>query len=180
MIRTIFQNAPLVLVVDDDDSLRMLLSIALEQEGYMVVEAADGKECLTAYRQYQPDAILLDIVMPGMDGFACCRELRSIIKSNLSRLYSCEVAEEILSDRIPIIILSIVDEQNYIEQAFELGATDYMTKPIHWNVLRYRLRYLLQQALQVEALMSLLRQLDEITFHVQDLTKTIEGRGGKG
>ena len=58
------QNSPLILVVDDDKSMRMLLRLALEQEGYNVLEAEDGRACLAAYQRRQPDAILLDAVMP--------------------------------------------------------------------------------------------------------------------
>ena len=62
------EDSPLIFVVDDDKSMRMLLRLALEQEGYQVVEAQDGAACLAAYQHQKPDAILLDAVMPGMDG----------------------------------------------------------------------------------------------------------------
>ncbi|MBD2771255.1 response regulator [Iningainema tapete] len=61
------ENSPLIFVVDDDKSMRLLLRVALEQEGYQVLEAQDGAAALAAYENHLPDAILLDAVMPGMD-----------------------------------------------------------------------------------------------------------------
>ncbi len=140
------QESPLILVVDDDKSMRMLLRLALEQEGYIVLEAEDGEECLAVIQRRQPDAILLDAIMPVMDGFACCSRLRSL---------QC-------SDRIPVLMLTVLDEPDAVERAFGVGATDYITKPIHWTVLRYRLRYLLQQS-------QLYKQLEKANLELQRL-----------
>ncbi len=85
--------------------------------------------------------------MPGMDGFTCCSTLRTLPGS----------------DRIPVLMLTVLDNQDAVEQAFIVGATDYTTKPIHWTVLRYRLRRLLQQSL-------LYKQLEEANREVQRLT----------
>lgn len=158
MIKKIWKNTPLILVVNDDDSMRMLLRFALEQDGYIVIEAANGKECLAAYQQYQPDAILLDLVMPVMDGFDCCRELRTLIKSEFSEVWAFQVEPEIFNNLIPIIITSIIDEDNFIEQCLALGVSDYIVKPVQWNLLRHRLRCLLQQALQAKVLIRRLSQ----------------------
>ncbi len=122
------EDSPLIFVVDDDKSMRMLLRLALEQEGYQVLEAQDGAACLAAYQHQKPDAILLDAVMPGMDGFACCTELRTF-KDSI----------------VPVLMITVLDDPDSVEQAFTVGATDYITKPIHWVVLRHRLRYLLEQ-----------------------------------
>ncbi len=144
------KDCPLILVVDDDKSMRMLLRIALEKEGYQVLEAEDSPTCLAACQRRQPDAILLDAIMAGMDGFACCSQLRALPGS----------------DRIPILILTVLDEPNSVEQAFAVGATDYITKPINWAVLRHRLRYLLQQS-------QLHKQLEEANRELQRLASLV-------
>lgn len=150
------EGSPLIFVVDDDKSMRMLLRLALEQEGYQVLEAQDGKACLAAYQRQQPSAILLDAIMPKMDGFACCSELRTFPNS----------------DRIPVMMLTVLDEPDAVEQAFAVGATDYITKPIHWAVLRHRLRRLLQQS-------QLCKQLEETNQELQRLARLVAYYEGK-
>ena len=70
------KQSPLILVADDDKTIRVWLRRSLELEGYQVVEATNGQECLDAYETMEPDIILLDAVMPIMDGFTCCKRLR--------------------------------------------------------------------------------------------------------
>lgn len=118
-----------VLVVDDDKTMRGLLRRAMQQEGYQVVEASNGEECLTAYKLKQPHIVLLDAMMPVMDGFTCCTQLKMLPGS----------------DRIPVLMITGLDDKESVDRAFEVGATDYVTKPIHWPVLRQRVRRLLQQ-----------------------------------
>ena len=72
------RDSPLVLIVDDDATIRMLARTSLEQSGFSVEEAADGDQGLEAYTLLQPDIVLLDVMMPGKDGFAVCHELRSM------------------------------------------------------------------------------------------------------
>jgi DNA-binding response OmpR family regulator len=121
------RNIPLVLIADDDMSIRSLLTLALQEEGYEVEEASDGEECLAKYLRLQPDLLLLDAVMPGMDGFTCCERLRALPRGQ----------------EVPIIAITFLDDRESIDRAFQAGATDYITKPIHWSVLRQRVRYLL-------------------------------------
>ena len=73
----------MILVADDDKTIRVLLRDAMEQEGYRVVEVTDGKQCLDAYETVKPDIVLLDAVMPVMDGFTCCKQLLQIARNNL-------------------------------------------------------------------------------------------------
>ena len=129
-------DLPLILVVDDDRSMRLVISKAMETEGYRVVEATNGEECLTAYQQLQPDIILLDAMMPVMDGFTCCSKLQS--------LFDLDAIAESPRDRTPILMITGLDDQASVDRAFDAGATDYVTKPIHWAVLRQRVRRLLQ------------------------------------
>lgn len=149
-------DSPLIFVVDDDKSMRMLLRVALEQEGYQVLEAQDGAACLAAYKHYQPDAILLDAVMPGIDGFACCTQLRSLPGST-----------------VPVLMITVLDDPDSVEQGFAVGATDYITKPIHWAVLRHRVRYLLQQSLLLKQLEKANRELERLAL----LVARYEGTG---
>ncbi|MBW4560238.1 MAG: PleD family two-component system response regulator [Mojavia pulchra JT2-VF2] len=148
------KQPPLILVADDDKTIRVLLRKAMEQEGYRVVEVNDGKQCLDAYQTIKPDIVLLDAVMPVMDGFTCCQQLLKIARNNLiSALATFDTDSALgntviskLWERTPILIITCLDDEDSVNRAFEVGATDYITKPIHWAVLRQRLRRLLQQA----------------------------------
>ena len=118
---------PLILIVDDDRSMRALLNLAMTEEGYEVAEAKNGEQCLGEYQLLKPDAILLDAVMPDLDGFTCCEKIRQLPGGDL----------------IPILMITVLDDQKSIDQAFNCGATDYITKPMHWAVLSQRMRRLL-------------------------------------
>jgi DNA-binding response OmpR family regulator len=120
-------RSPLVLIVDDDRMMRSLLNLAMSESGYRVAEAENGVQCLSEYAHFQPDLILLDAVMPDIDGFSCCQKIRSLPGG----------------DRLPILMITVLDDQESVEQAFNAGATDYITKPIHWSVLSQRVRHLL-------------------------------------
>jgi CheY-like chemotaxis protein len=119
--------APLILIVDDDRMMRSLLNLAMTESGYRVAEAENGSQCLSEYTHFQPDLILLDAVMPDIDGFSCCQKIRSLPKG----------------DRLPILMITVLDDQESVEHAFKSGATDYITKPINWSVLSQRVRRLL-------------------------------------
>ncbi|WP_414543040.1 diguanylate cyclase domain-containing protein [Nostoc sp. CCY0012] len=148
------KQPPVILVADDDKTIRVLLREAMEQEGYRVVEVTDGKQCLDAYETVKPDIVLLDAMMPVMDGFTCCRQLLQIAKNNLiSALANLDTESAVgntmiskIWERTPILMITSLDDEESVDRAFDAGATDYLTKPIHWAVLRQRLRRLLQQA----------------------------------
>lgn len=132
---TAFQkNTPLILIVDDDRTTRKILRRAMEQEGYQVAEASDGGQGLEAYALLNPDMVLLDAKMPVMDGFTCCSKLQATDSSS----------------RTPVLMITSLEDEKSVDRAFEAGATDYITKPIHWAVLRLRVRRLLQER-QAEA-----------------------------
>lgn len=124
------KEPPLVLVIEDDRTTRMLLRRVMEKEGYRVAEATDGEQGLADYNLLQPDIVLLDAVMPVMDGFTCCQHLQNLAGS----------------DRTPVLIITSLDDPESVDRAFEVGAADYITKPIHWPVLRQRVRRLIQQS----------------------------------
>ncbi|MCJ8281865.1 MAG: PAS domain-containing protein, partial [Rivularia sp. ALOHA_DT_140] len=118
----------LILVVDDDELTRMQLRELLKSAGYWVAEASNGEEALAAYIQLQPEMVLLDALMPEMDGFSCCERLRQIPGGK----------------DVPILMVTALYEQNSVERAFNAGATDYITKPVQWLVLRQRVLRLLE------------------------------------
>jgi CheY-like chemotaxis protein/nitrogen-specific signal transduction histidine kinase len=138
------RRPPLLLVVDDDEVIRSILVQNLAAEGYQIVEAKNGEEALVIYLQIQPDMVLLDGVMPVMDGFECCAKL-----------------QELPGTPAPVLIITGLEETSYVDRAFQVGAADYITKPIHWPVMRQRVRRLLQQSqlyLDLEASNLALRQ----------------------
>lgn len=136
----------LILLIDDDVLIRTQLRRFLEKEKYQVIEAGNGQEGLDAYRRLRPDLVLLDAVMPEMDGFACCTQLQALPHAA----------------QTPVLMITGLNDQQSVDQAFAAGAIDYVTKPIHWSVLRQRVRRLMQQSQlyqQLEAANRLLQQL---------------------
>jgi diguanylate cyclase (GGDEF)-like protein len=123
------EDQPLILVADDDRVTRACLRQAMEQEGYRVVEANDGESCLASFSDLKPDVVLLDAVMPVMDGFTCCTNLQQMAGGS----------------RTPILIITALEDAESVNQAFAAGAADYVTKPIHWAVLFQRVKRLIQQ-----------------------------------
>lgn len=138
------KNSPLILVVDDDKFMRLQLRRAMEQVGYQVAEASDGEQALAAYSCLNPDIVLLDALMPLMDGFTCCTQLQTLSGS--------EMPSGTPRDRTPILMITALEDQESVDRAFEAGATDYITKPIHWAVLRQRVQRLLQSSQAIEEL----------------------------
>ena len=145
---------PLVLVIEDDRTTRILLRRAMEKDGYRVAEAADGKQGLADYTRLQPDIVLLDAMMPVMDGFACCEQVRLLGDG----------------DRTPVLMITSLDDPQSVDRAFEAGAADYVTKPIHWTVLRQRVRRLIRQA-------HLYRQMEAANRELQRLA-SVDGLTG--
>ncbi|AFY57825.1 diguanylate cyclase (GGDEF) domain-containing protein [Rivularia sp. PCC 7116] len=121
------QNPPQILVVDDQKTLRLVLHKAMEKQGYQIIEACNGQHCLDICQKVTPDMILLDARMPGMDGFACCSKLQTLMGDNCP----------------PVLMVTVLDDQESIERAFQVGASDYITKPIDWGVLARRVNRLL-------------------------------------
>jgi diguanylate cyclase (GGDEF)-like protein len=119
----------LILIADDDPMMRFQLKRVLEQEGHRVAEAQNGQQCLDLYLQISPDLVLLDALMPVIDGFDCCAKLQTLPVDLLA----------------PVLMITGLDDTASIDRAFEVGATDYATKPFHWAVLRQRVQRLIQQ-----------------------------------
>ena len=115
-----------VLVVDDETTTRLLLRAVMQKEGFQVTEARNGIECLEIFQQHRPDIILMDAMMPEMDGFTCCAAVQEISGET----------------HTPILMITSLEDQESVDRAFTVGATDYVTKPIHWALLRQRVRRL--------------------------------------
>ncbi len=122
------RKRPLVLSVDDDVSLRLLVRNALEQEGFAVEEAENGRDALDVFEQTQPDVVLMDVTMPVMDGFTACKKLRQLPGG----------------DNVPILMVTGLEDHASIDRAYNAGATDFVTKPINLLILRHRIRYILR------------------------------------
>ncbi|TAE60849.1 MAG: diguanylate cyclase [Nostocales cyanobacterium] len=135
MRNEIDKNKAIVLVVDDDLIIQMQLRQAMEIEGYEVIVANNGQEAIDIYLQIQPDIVLLDAIMPVMDGFTCCAQIQTI---------DTEKFADDLNLKTPILMITGLEDQESVDKAFFMGASDYITKPIHWAVLRKRVHRLLQ------------------------------------
>ncbi len=149
------QESPLILIADDDTTTRMLLKMLLKKDQYQVAEVENGQECLDAFSNLKPDAILLDAMMPVLDGFKCCSELQKLPNG----------------PETPVLMITGLDDQVSVDRAFAAGAIDYVTKPIHPPLLRQRLRRILQTSKAEAALResekkyrSVVNNLKEIIF----------------
>ena len=121
-------NTPLILIVDDDQLMRLMMRHMLEREGYQIHEVTDGSEAVAAFERLLPDMVLMDAVMPEMDGFKACQQIKALSHGN----------------EIPILMITGLDDDDSVKQAFAMGAHDYVTKPIHWAVLCQRTRRMLE------------------------------------
>ena len=106
-----------ILVVDDDTNICELLRLYLTKEGYQVTVANDGEEGLEKFNQVKPDMVLLDVMMPGEDGFAVCRRIRSLTE-------------------VPILFLSARTDEAAVLEGWASGADDFLSKPSGWAELR--------------------------------------------
>jgi PleD family two-component response regulator len=103
-----------ILLVDDDLTVRAKVSESLEEDGFEVILAKNGNDGISAYQEYRPDLILVDAVMPILDGFEFCEQLKN------------------LGERItPILMITSLEDNESVDRAFASGATDYITKPIN-------------------------------------------------
>jgi diguanylate cyclase (GGDEF)-like protein/PAS domain S-box-containing protein len=118
-----------VLVADDDPVMRLLMLEMLGQVGLDAIEAEDGAQAVERARTARPDLILMDVDMPNMDGFAACQAIR---------------ADEASGAMVPIIMVTGGDDIEAVTNAYEVGATDFVSKPINWPILGHRVLYVLR------------------------------------
>ena len=116
-----------ILLVDDEDSIQKLLAYPLEREGYRVLQARDGEEALERFGSERVDLVVLDIMLPKLDGLEVCKRLRA-------------------ESEVPIIMLTARDDELDKVLGLELGADDYITKPFSIREFRSRVRALLRRA----------------------------------
>ncbi len=151
------RKSPLILVVDDDKFMRIQLRHAMEQAGYRVAEASDGEQALAVYSDIHPDIVLLDAMMPEMDGFTCCNLLRTLMSDASKGDLPLAAQRSGSATPVPVLMITALEDQESVDRAFDVGASDYITKPIHWAVLRQRVRRILEASRATE----LLRQQTE-------------------
>jgi signal transduction histidine kinase len=125
-----------ILVVDDDPIVRSLMQATLRTDGFTVFEAADGVEGCRLYEEHRPDLMLVDLIMPHMDGYELCRVLRARPESAY----------------VPIVVATSLDDVPSIARAYDAGATDFIPKPVNWLVLNHRVRYILRASRAFEEL----------------------------
>ena len=121
---------PTVLLVDDDEVNLLLTSIALRDRGFLITEATSGERAIELLTTSQPDVVVLDALMPRLDGFETCRMLRL--------LPGCE--------SLPVLMLTGLDDDASITRAYEVGATDFFVKSTQWSLLTGRLQYILRSS----------------------------------
>ncbi len=121
---------PKVLLVDDDEVNLLLTSIALRERGFDITEATSGEQAMRILTEWLPDVVVLDAMMPGLDGFETCRQLRHLPGF----------------ESLPVLMLTGLDDDASITRAYEAGATDFFVKSTQWSLLAGRLRYLLRSA----------------------------------
>jgi len=124
------------MIVDDDPATLHVLSNTLAHDGFSVVEANNGQEAVDLYSESQPDVILLDVEMPGMDGYQACEAIRRS-KAGAS---------------VPIVMVTGHDDTESIDRAYNVGATDFVSKPINWSLIGHRIRYILRGARNLQEL----------------------------
>ncbi len=118
----------LILIIDDSPTQRLILGTALKNVGLTVLEAEDGQAALTVLKTVKPDGILLDVEMPGLNGFEVCAEIRKIPEHRYT----------------PIMMVTGLEDYESINKAFLAGATDFATKPINPSLIGYRVRYMIR------------------------------------
>ena len=140
-----YEERPVVLLADDDPSIRLMVRHVLESEDFDIIEAADGLEAIKAVEKHHPALILLDAVMPGIDGFTTCQQIK----------------EKGHTD-IPVMMITGLDDDASVERAYEVGAIDFITKPIKWAVLKHRVKSVVAKVI-AERKVQLLAYRDSLT-----------------
>jgi len=140
-----YEERPVVVLADDDPSIRLMIRHVLESEEFDIVEAADGIEAIKAVEKHHPALVLLDAVMPGIDGFTTCKQIK----------------DKGYTD-IPVMMITGLDDDASVERAYDVGAIDFITKPIKWAVLKHRVRSVVA-AVVAERKVELLAYRDTLT-----------------
>ena len=122
-----------IMIVDDEMATLLPLKRSLEAEGYIVIEAVNGYEAIEKSKAELPEMIVLDLMLPGIDGFDVCTQLK----------------KDTLTEKIPVIMLTAKDEMRDKVEGLEIGADDYVTKPFNLNELKARIRNILKRSREI-------------------------------
>jgi diguanylate cyclase (GGDEF)-like protein/PAS domain S-box-containing protein len=152
---------PLVLVVDDEITARMITKEILVQAGFAVEEAEDGKAALELMEMMRPDIVLSDVMMPVMDGFTLCEEMRRRQPTRLT----------------PVLMVTGLDDVESIHRAYDVGATDFITKPFNWLVLCQRIRHMVRERMLLEDLQRSEEKNSAILAAIPDMMFRIDRHG---
>ncbi|MFA5880458.1 MAG: response regulator [Candidatus Margulisiibacteriota bacterium] len=137
-----------ILIIDDSKMNRELAKMALEDAGYTIIEAENGKQGIEIAKQEQPDLILLDILMPDISGFEVCKTIKNEPKTQ----------------QIPVIFLTALEEMASKKEGFEIGADDYITKP-----------YIIEELLlRVELILRIKREKDSLRSRSEEISKNTD------
>jgi len=139
------------LVVDDDAVMRITLEDCLDGAGFEVIEAPDGEAGLAAFAAHGADVVLMDVMMPVLDGFAACERLRAVPAG----------------EHVPVLMMTGNDDVDAVSRAFRCGATDFVTKPINPDLLVHRIRYMLR----AKATADLLRERERSLAYAQRIAR---------
>jgi diguanylate cyclase len=149
------QQASSIIVIDDDPLIRLIVSKTLQTSGLNIREAASGEEGLRLFDEAGADAVLLDVMMPsGIDGYATCSVLRSRPEG----------------EHVPVLMMTGLEDTESINRAYEVGATDFITKPLNVSLLTHRIRYLLKSSATTQQLLQSRRRLHQLAYF-DDLTE---------
>ncbi|MBF0178790.1 MAG: diguanylate cyclase [Magnetococcales bacterium] len=150
-----------ILVVDDSRSARELIKSHLEQEGYAVILAGDGREAVRKFREEACDLVVMDANMPVVDGYRACAELRRQPNGR----------------EVDILMATASDDDASVEKAFAVGADEYITKPIHWVVLKKRIRLALDKRRAQEEVAEARARMEAIVNTAADAIIVINAAG---
>src|SRR5438309_199012 len=154
------REKPLILIADDNPTNRDILSIRLTTQGYDVVNAADGEEALAVARERRPDLVLLDVIMPRLDGVAVCREL----KSDPGLPF------------IPVIMVTALNDSKDVVVGLEAGADEYLSKPVDHAALVARVASMLRIKSLQETVQQQADRLEAQAAELVDWNHTLEAR----
>lgn len=155
-----------ILIIDDDTFMQERIKFFLEREGHQVICANNGEVGIKTFLQEKPNLILLDAVMEGMNGFDCC----------------CQITKMREATYTPVLMITGLNDQESVDRAFDAGAVDYVTKPIHWPVLRQRVKCLLEQVkvkleqLKVQKALEIANEKLKAMVTIDDLTQIANRR----
>ncbi|MBF0262578.1 MAG: diguanylate cyclase [Magnetococcales bacterium] len=154
-------KVPRILVADDSRSAREMIRNFLEKSGYLVTEAADGKEAVRKFREMPHDLVLMDANMPVVDGYRACAEIRRSSQGG----------------DVGIIMITALDDDESVEKAFAAGAEEYINKPIRWVVLQKRIRLSLENRFAKEQITEARARMEAIVNSAADAIVVINEQG---